>query len=67
MRALDAGERFVVTRNGVPIGELVPVERDRFVSRDEVLRAFALAAPIDAGRFRADVDRVVDQNPAPRG
>jgi prevent-host-death family protein len=25
MRALDAGESFVVTRRGVPIGELTPI------------------------------------------
>jgi prevent-host-death family protein len=32
MRALDAGETFVVTRNGVPVGELLPVRRRRYVS-----------------------------------
>jgi antitoxin (DNA-binding transcriptional repressor) of toxin-antitoxin stability system len=67
MRALDAGESFVVTRNGVAVGELTPVRRHRFVSRDAALAAFSHAAPIDAARFRADIDRVVDQDPAPRG
>ncbi len=67
MRALDAGERFVVTRNGVAVGELTPLERHRFVSRDAVLAAFAHAEPIDAERFRVDVDRLADQDPAPRG
>ena len=67
MRALDAGERFVVTRNGVAVGELTPLERHRFVSRGAVLAAFALAAPIDAERFRVDVDRLTDQDPTPRG
>jgi prevent-host-death family protein len=66
MRALDAGERFTVTRNGVPVGELVPARRRRFVSRETVLRAFADAPPIQADRFRADVDRHVDLDPAPR-
>jgi len=66
MRGLDAGEHFVVTRNGVAIGELVPFARRRLVSRDEVLRAFAHAAPIDPERFRADVDELVDQDPVPR-
>jgi len=66
MRALDAGESFVVTRNGVAVGELTPVVRRQFVSREVALRAFAQAAPIDAGQFRADVDRLVDQNPTPR-
>ena len=31
MRALDRGESFVVTRNGVAVGELVPLRRRRFV------------------------------------
>jgi antitoxin (DNA-binding transcriptional repressor) of toxin-antitoxin stability system len=67
MRALDAGESFVVTRNGVAVGELTPVRRRRFVSRDSALAAFSAAAPIDAARFRADIDRLADQDPAPRG
>ncbi len=29
MRALDRGESFVVTRNGVPVGELTPIRRGR--------------------------------------
>jgi antitoxin (DNA-binding transcriptional repressor) of toxin-antitoxin stability system len=67
MRALDAGESFLVTRNGVAVGELTPVARHRFVTRDAALGAFAQAAAIDAERFRADVDRLADQSPAPRG
>ena len=67
MRALDAGESFRVTRNGVPVGELRPVRRRRFVTRDAALTAFATAAAIDADRFRQDIDEQLDQNPAPRG
>jgi hypothetical protein len=36
------------------------------VNRDAALAAFAEAAPIDPERFRADVDRLADQDPAPR-
>jgi prevent-host-death family protein len=67
MRALDRGEEFVVTRSGVPVGELVPVRRRTFVTRSVVLAAFAGAPPIDAGRLRADLDAVVDQDHVPRG
>jgi|GEM_PF-195696 len=67
MRALDAGDSFLVTRNGVAVGELTPVRRHRFVSRDVALTTFSSAPPIDARRFRADVDRLADQDPAPRG
>jgi prevent-host-death family protein len=67
MRALDAGESFIVTRNGVGVGELTPLRRRRFVDRKAVVEAFASAARIDADRFRADVDQFASQDPAPRG
>lgn len=66
MRALDRGESFVVTRNGVPTGELRPVQARRFVAADAALAAFAGAPSIDAGRLRADVDLYVDQDTGPR-
>lgn len=31
MRALDEGESFIITRNGVPVGGLRPVEKTQFV------------------------------------
>jgi antitoxin (DNA-binding transcriptional repressor) of toxin-antitoxin stability system len=37
---LDAGESFVVTRRGVPIGELTPLAHARFVNREAALLAF---------------------------
>ena len=64
MRALDQGEVFIVTRNGVPVGELRPARR-RFVSRELLLEAFRGAPAIDAERFRADLDRVADQGVEP--
>ena len=66
MRALDRGEAFVVTRNGVPVGELTPYRERQFVTADAVAAAFAGAPAIDRDRFRADVDTLVDQGPAPR-
>jgi len=65
MRALDSGESFVVTRRGVPVGELTPVRRQRLVGRDAVLQAFRTAAPVDAESFRADLDRISGQDPTP--
>ena len=67
MKALDRGEVFVVTRNGVPVGELRPVTRGRFVPAAAAVAAFASAPPVDARRFRRDLDRVAAQDPAPRG
>jgi len=52
MRRLDEGESFVVTRNGVPVGELTPLRRFRFVSVEAVVQIFRTAPPIDADEFR---------------
>jgi prevent-host-death family protein len=67
MRALDRGESFVVTRNGVPVGELTPLRRREFVAAEAAVAAFAGAPGVEFERFRADVDRMIDQDPAPRG
>ena len=66
MRGLDRGESFVVTRNGVPVAELTPVRTRAFVTAENVIAAFSDAPGVDPERFRADVDAVVDQSPAPR-
>jgi antitoxin (DNA-binding transcriptional repressor) of toxin-antitoxin stability system len=67
MRELDRGESFLVTRNGAPVGELSPVRRRQFVPVAVALEAFGGAAAIDSGRFRRDIDRVLDQSIVPRG
>lgn len=67
MRALGRGETFVVTRNGVPVGELMPLRRRQFVSAEAAVAMFAGAPVIDAERFRVDVDELLDQDPTPRG
>jgi prevent-host-death family protein len=66
MRALDRGDSFIVTRRGVPVGELTPVGRHRAVSAAALLDAFAGAPPVDIDRLRADLDALVDQDPTPR-
>ena len=67
MRALDQGESFVVTRNGVPVGELIPLRQRQFVPVGTVTAVFAGAPAIDAARFRSDVDSLLDQDAEPRG
>ncbi len=67
MRALDRGETFLVTRNGVPVGELTPPRQRQFVGAEAAIAFFAGAPSIDARRFRADVDSVLDQGADPRG
>jgi prevent-host-death family protein len=65
MRALDRGESFTVTRNGVPVGELTPLRRRQFIAATLATAVFADAPSIDLDRFRADIDAVLDQSPTP--
>ena len=66
MRLLDQGESFTVTRKGVPVGELAPLRRNRFVTADSAIAMFRNAPRIDAARFRADLDPIADQVADPR-
>lgn len=67
MRELDEGESFIVTRNGVPVGELTPLRRHRFVAAETAVALFRSAPAVDYGRLRADLETVVSQEIAPRG
>ena len=67
MRRLDDGESFVVARNGVPVGELLPLRRHRFVAAETAVAMFRAAPPVDYERFRADLDAAARQDPMPRG
>jgi antitoxin (DNA-binding transcriptional repressor) of toxin-antitoxin stability system len=66
MRRLDEGETFVVTRSGVPVGELTPLRRHRYVKTESAIASFRTAPPIDAERFRADLDAAASQDAIPR-
>jgi len=65
MRRLDQGESFVGTRNGVPVGELTPLRRHRFVTAAAVVAIFKNAPAIDPGRFRADINTWAGQDVSP--
>ena len=65
-RQISFSSAAEAARNGVAVGELVPMRRRRFVAVDQVLAAFADAAPIDPERFRTDLDAFVNQDPTPR-
>lgn len=60
LREVEAGRTLIVSRNGTPVGELRPIRHRRFVPRAAIADAAARAVRIDAGRFRADLDAVVD-------
>lgn len=67
MRALDKGKSFTVTRNGVPVGELIPVRQRVFVPAEAAIAAFGNAPRVSLRRFRKGVDALIDQDPTPRG
>ena len=61
LREVQGGQALIVTRNGVPVAELRPIQRRRFVPRAPIAEAAARAPRIDPGRFRADLDALIDQ------
>jgi antitoxin (DNA-binding transcriptional repressor) of toxin-antitoxin stability system len=67
MRALEAGESFVVTRDGAPVGELIPLRRRHGARLATVLEIFRGAPRLDYRRLRDDLDAVADPDPTPRG
>ena len=61
--AVAAGETFVVTRNGVPVAELRPIEppRRKFVAKEQLVALGAIGPHVDLTDFKADLDRIIDQ------
>ncbi len=63
LREVQAGQTMIVTRNGTPVAELRPVSPRAFVPKEIVVAAGARAPRIDFGRFRSDIEEVVDASP----
>lgn len=63
IKAVIAGETFVVTRNGEAVAELRPLQasRRRFISREELVALSSAKVRIDKDQFRADLDEAIDQ------
>ncbi len=63
MDAVVGGETFIVTRNGEPVAELRPIRvtRRTFIPRGDIAALAGAAVRIDHRRFRADLDRAIDQ------
>jgi prevent-host-death family protein len=62
LREVEGGKTLVITRNGTPVAELRPIGPRRFVPRAVIAEAAKRAPRVDADRFRADLDAVVDQS-----
>ena len=67
LRAVKDGECITVTSNGVPVAELVPLRRGRFVDAQVAMEAFADAPSIDLKTLRDDLDMIGDPDFLPRG
>lgn len=56
---VERGETVLVTRAGVPVGELRPVPRPRLTA-DSLLLRWRHVPAVDPVAFRADLDDVLD-------
>ncbi len=65
MRALEAGDEFVVTRNGVPVGELRPFRRRQFTPTADFLEEMRGAPAVDFRQLRADLEAVASYEVKP--
>jgi prevent-host-death family protein len=61
LHRVEQGETLLITRAGVPVGELRPVPRPR-LSATSLLARWRTVPVVDFDAFRADVDAVVDQS-----
>lgn len=59
LNRVEHGESVVVTRAGVPIGELRPLPRPR-LSATSLLARWRQVPAVDPVAFRSDVDAVLD-------
>lgn len=66
LRALSEGKSFNVTRNGVAVGELIPIGQRRFVRAEVALASFSGAPPLSRNRFQRNVDARLNQDPTRR-
>lgn len=63
MDALEAGEEFIVTRNGVPVGELRPLRLHRELTSEELVELFAsLPTGASSTQVRAETDAVFGED-----
>jgi antitoxin (DNA-binding transcriptional repressor) of toxin-antitoxin stability system len=56
MDAVEAGEVYHVTRNGVEVAELRPLNRRRRLTAHELVEQHKRLPHVDAEELRADID-----------
>ncbi|HEU0128710.1 MAG TPA: type II toxin-antitoxin system prevent-host-death family antitoxin [Pseudonocardiaceae bacterium] len=60
MDAVEAGETFHITRNGVEVAELRPLARRRRCSAEELVARHRRLPRVDHARMRAEADEFFD-------
>lgn len=56
MDAVEAGETYHITRNGIEVAELRPLARRRRLSADELVARHRRLPRVDYARMRAEAD-----------
>jgi prevent-host-death family protein len=56
MDAVEAGETYHVTRNGVEVAELRPIARRRRLTAEELVERHRKLPTVDYGRMRQEAD-----------
>jgi prevent-host-death family protein len=64
LREVAAGETLFISRNGVPVAEIRPLPRRRFVASTRVAATGRRVARFDSERLRADLDELADDHEA---
>jgi prevent-host-death family protein len=62
MDAVEAGETYHVTRNGVPVAELRPLSRRRRLSAEELVERHRKLPKIDYTRMRQEADELLGED-----
>ncbi|MCA2206303.1 type II toxin-antitoxin system prevent-host-death family antitoxin [Nocardia sp. NPDC050378] len=60
LAAVEAGESFIITRNGNPVAKLEPLVRRTFVPVSELARTSATLPAVGYEQWRADLDAMID-------
>ena len=59
LQRVQRGESLVVTKDGEPIAEVVPLKRQPF-SKESLLELWAHLPRVDSARLRREVDELMD-------
>ncbi len=59
LKRVQQGESVVVTKDGEPVAEVIPLRRAP-LHRDQLLQLWAALPQIDTEQFRNDVDDMLD-------